>query len=153
MVWLSIMLPILFAVPIWKRAIFANGFGSFSTLSTLLGYLGCLFLVFGITIRVMAVAVLNRQFTVQVSIVEQHKIVDTGIYGIIRHPAYLGLLMSMLGIGLVSGNWISLAAFAVLPFVGILYRIHVEERALLSHFGPAYQAYAGRTKRLLPGIW
>jgi protein-S-isoprenylcysteine O-methyltransferase Ste14 len=153
MVWLSTMGPILFANLVWKHAIFANGFGSFSTLSPLLGYLGCLFLVFGITIRVMAVALLNRQFTVQVSIVEKHKIVDAGIYGIIRHPAYLGHLASMLGIGLVSGNWISLAAFAGLPLVGILYRIHVEETALLRHFGAAYQVYAGRTKRLLPGIW
>jgi len=152
-VWLSTIVPILFANLVWKHAIFANGFGSFSTLFPLLGYLGCLFLIFGITIRVMAVAMLNRQFTVQVSIVEKHKIVDTGIYGIIRHPAYLGHLASMLGIGLVTGNWISLAALAVLPLVGILYRIHVEERALLHHFGSAYQGYADRTKRLLPGIW
>lgn len=150
MVWLSTMVPILFAILVWKHAIFAEGFGSFSTLFPLLG---CLLLVFGITIRVMAVVLLNRQFTVQVLIVDRHKLVDTGIYGIIRHPAYLGHLASLLGIGLVSGNWISLAAFATLPLAGILYRIHVEEGILLRHFGTAYQVYADRTKRLIPGIW
>jgi protein-S-isoprenylcysteine O-methyltransferase Ste14 len=103
--------------------------------------------------RLVAVATLKRRFTVKVSIIEKHEIVDTGIYGVIRHPAYLGHLVSLLGIGLILGNWVGLSALVVLPLAGILYRIHVEERALLRYFGPAYQAYINRTKRLLPGIW
>jgi protein-S-isoprenylcysteine O-methyltransferase len=59
----------------------------------------------------------------------------------------------LLGIGLVSENWVSLTVLIVLPLAATLYRIHVEETALLRHFGPAYQAYAHRTKRLIPGIW
>jgi protein-S-isoprenylcysteine O-methyltransferase Ste14 len=101
----------------------------------------------------MAVATLKKQFTVKVAIVERHEIVDKGIYGIIRHPAYLGHLASLFGIGLVLGNWVGLTALVVLPLAGILYRIHVEESALFHYFGPAYQEYASRTKRLLPGIW
>jgi len=152
-VWFSTVPPILLAYLIQKHSIFANGFGSFSTLFPLLGYLGCLFIAFGVAIRVMAVATLKKQFTVKVSIIERHEIVETGIYKIIRHPAYLGHLASLLGIGLVLGNWVGLTALVVLPLAGILYRIHVEESALLHHFGTAYQAYASRTKRLLPGIW
>jgi protein-S-isoprenylcysteine O-methyltransferase Ste14 len=152
-VWLATMMPILLASLIWRHTIFPNGFGSFSTLSALLGYLGCLFLAFGITLRAMAVVLLNRQFTTQVAIVEKHQIVDTGIYGSIRHPAYLGHLVSLQGMGLISGNWISLVAFAALPLMAVLYRIHVEEQALLRHFGAAYEAYARRTKRFLPGVW
>jgi protein-S-isoprenylcysteine O-methyltransferase Ste14 len=132
---------------------FANGFGSLATLFPLLGYLGCLVLALGITIRLVAVATLQRYFTVSVSILEQHEIVETGIYSLIRHPAYLGHLVSLLGIGLVLGNWVGLAALVLLPLAGILYRIQVEERALLRYFGAAYQAYVDRTKRLLPGIW
>jgi protein-S-isoprenylcysteine O-methyltransferase len=152
-VWFSTVPPILLAYLIQKHSIFANGFGSFSTLFPLLGYLGCLFIAFGVTIRVMAVATLKKQFTVKVSIIERHEIVETGIYKIIRHPAYLGHLASLLGIGLVLGNWVGLTALVVLPLAGILYRIHVEESALLRYFGTTYQAYASRTKRLLPGIW
>jgi protein-S-isoprenylcysteine O-methyltransferase len=118
-----------------------------------MGYLGCFFIAFGVTIRLIAVATLKTQFTVKVSIVEKHQIVETGIYRRIRHPAYLGHLASLLGIGLVLGNWVGLAALVVLPLAGILYRIHVEESVLLGYFGSAYQAYASRTKRLLPGIW
>jgi protein-S-isoprenylcysteine O-methyltransferase Ste14 len=152
-VWFSTVPPILLAYLIQKHSILANGFGSFSTLFPWLGYLGCLFITFGVTIRVMAVATLKKQFRVKVSIIERHEIVEAGIYKIIRHPAYLGHLASLLGIGLVLGNWVGLTALVVLPLAGILYRIHVEEGALLRYFGTAYQAYASRTKRLLPRIW
>jgi protein-S-isoprenylcysteine O-methyltransferase len=152
-VWFSTVPPIGLAYLIRAHLIFANGFGSLSTLFPLLGYLGCLVIVFGITIRLVAVATLKRQFTLKVTIIEKHEIVDTGIYGLIRHPAYLGHLASLLGIGLVLGNWVSLTALVVLPLAGMLYRIHVEETALTRYFGPTYQEYASRTKRLLPGIW
>jgi protein-S-isoprenylcysteine O-methyltransferase Ste14 len=152
-VWLSTIPPILFAYLIQKHIIFSNGFGSFSTLFPFLEYLGCLFLGLGITIRLIAVATLKQQFTTTVSVLERHEIVETGIYKLIRHPAYLGYLMSLLGIGLVLGNGVGLTALVVLPLAGILYRIHVEERVLLSYFGSIYQEYANRTKRLLPGIW
>jgi protein-S-isoprenylcysteine O-methyltransferase Ste14 len=88
-----------------------------------------------------------------VSIIEKHEMIETGIYKVIRHPAYLGYLTSLLGIGLVLGNWVGLTALVMLPLAGILYRIHVEESELLGYFGSAYQEYASRTKRLLPGIW
>jgi protein-S-isoprenylcysteine O-methyltransferase len=152
-VWFSTVPPIGFEYLIRAHPIFADGFGNFSTRFPLLGYLGCLFIACGVTIRLVAVATLKKQFTLKVSIVEKHEIVDTGIYRIIQHPAYLGHLVSLLGIGLVWGNWVGLTALVVLPLAGILYRIHVEESALLGYFGPAYQAYASRTKRLLPGIW
>ena len=103
-VWLSTIPPIFFAYLIQKHSIFSNGFGSFSTLFPFLGYLGCLLIAFGVTIRLMAVATLKQQFTTKVSIIERHKIVEQGVYKIIRHPAYLGYLASLLGIGLVLGN-------------------------------------------------
>jgi protein-S-isoprenylcysteine O-methyltransferase len=152
-IWLSTIPPILFAYLIQKHSIFSDGFASFSTLFPFLGYLGCLFIAFGVSIRLMAVATLKQQFTTQVSIIERHKIVETGIYKIIRHPAYLGHLASLLGIGFVLGNWIGLTALMVFPLLGILYRIHVEESVLLNYFGSPYQEYANRTKRLLPRIW
>lgn len=152
-VWLSTVPPIGFAILIREGLIFAKGFGSLAALFPLLGYLGCFVLAWGISMRIVAVTTLNRQFTIKVSILDKHEIVEKGIYGKIRHPAYLGHLTSLLGIGLISGNGISLAMSVVLPLVAILYRIQVEERVLFRHFGPVYQEYASRTKRLLPGIW
>lgn len=152
-VWFSIVFPVGFAMLTRTYGVFADGFGSLAPLFPLLGYLGCLLIAAGTTIRLVAVLTLKKQFTVKVAIIEKHRVVDTGIYALIRHPAYLGLLMSLFGIGLILGNGVSLFLLTVLPLGAILYRIHVEEAALLRHFGSAYQFYADRTKRLLPGIW
>ena len=86
-VWLSTIPPILLAYLIQKHSIFSNGFGSFPTQFRFLGYLGCLFIAFGVTIRLIAVITLKQQFTTKVSIIERHTIVETGIYKVIRHPA------------------------------------------------------------------
>lgn len=147
------MAPIGLAYLLRAHPLFANWFEDFSTRFPLLGYMGCVCIACGVTIRLLAVATLKKQFTLKVSIVEKHELVETGMYRIIRHPAYLGHLVSLLGIGLVLGNWIGLAALVLLPLVGIAYRIHIEECALLGYFGLAYQAYARRTKKLLPWIW
>ncbi|MEI7770296.1 MAG: isoprenylcysteine carboxylmethyltransferase family protein [Chloroflexales bacterium] len=152
-VWMSTIPPVGFAYLIRAHPIIANGFGSLAPLFPLLGYVGCFMMVFGITMRLLAVATLKRQFTLHVALLEPHKIIDTGMYSILRHPAYLGHLASLCGIGLVLGNGVGLMALVVLPLAGIVYRIHVEERAFVQHFGAAYQTYARRTKRLLPGIW
>lgn len=151
--WFSIIPPIGFAVIVRVHRLFTDGFGSFSTLSPPLGYLGCLFIVFGMSIRLAAVATLKKQFTDRVSIVEKHELVDTGIYSKVRHPAYLGNLASLLGFGLASANCIRLAVLVVLPLTATWYRIRIKEKALLQHFGPAYQDYSSRTKKLLPGIY
>ena len=76
----------------------------------------------------------------------------TGIYGIVRNPSYLGLLISSLGWVLTfrSGVGILLAASLLVPLVA---RIRSEERLLRSHFGAEYEAYCPRTWRLLPGIY
>lgn len=152
-VWLSTIPPIGLEYVIRSRAIFGAGFGDFSALFPLIGYVGCLLVGFGITIRLAAVVALKKQFTLTVSLVERHELIETGVYRFVRHPAYLGHLVSLLGIGVILGNSVGLAALVVLPLAGIVYRIHVEESALFGYFGAAYQAYARRTKRLLPGIW
>ena len=64
-----------------------------------------------------------------------------------------GLLLIMTGIGLASANWVGLAGMALLTLAGLLWRIHAEERALLTTLGDPYRAYAARHKRLVPLVW
>lgn len=68
------------------------------------------------------------------------------------HHSYSGSLLSFLGLGLALENWISLVILVALPLASTLYRISVEERALLDHFGAGYEKYGERTKSLVPGI-
>jgi protein-S-isoprenylcysteine O-methyltransferase Ste14 len=151
--WLAVMVTVFLALATWRPRGPAAGLGHAVALGPVLGWLGCGCLVLGIAVRLAAVATLRRQFTTVVVIGAQHRLVDSGPYRRVPHPAYLGLLLSMLGLGLCSGHWVSLAVAVGLPLAAILYRIRIEERALLRDFGRAYAAYASRTKQLVPGIY
>jgi protein-S-isoprenylcysteine O-methyltransferase Ste14 len=87
-----------------------------------------------------------------VAIQPGHTLVTSGIYGVIRHPSYLGLLISALGWGMAFRSWVGVL-FTFLFIPPLLARIRAEERLLASHFGAEYEAYRARTSRLLPGIF
>lgn len=148
--WVGILVSIAVAVTLM---FILRSTGRIDFLSPIFGYVGCLIIVAGLFIRWGAIRTLGKHFTAQVSIVDDHKIVDTGIYGIVRHPSYLGSLICLIGLGLALENWISLLILFFLPVAATLYRIAVEEKVLLRHFGKDYEEYSRRTKRLIPGIY
>ena len=114
---------------------------------------GIVMMVAGTALRWAAIRALWRYFTVNVSILEGQRVVKQGLYGVVRHPSYTGLLLRYLGFGLALANWLS-AALVFLPLLfATVYRIRVEEEALQAHFGEEYAAYASVTKRLVPGIY
>ena len=53
----------------------------------------------------------------------------------------------------MQANWIGLAAIVVIPLIGMVNRIRVEERALLDTLGDRYREYATGRKRLVPFVW
>jgi protein-S-isoprenylcysteine O-methyltransferase len=107
----------------------------------------------GLAIRWYAIIYLGRFFTVNVAIARDHKLVEGGPYRYVRHPSYSGAMLAFLGLGLCIGNWMSLAA-VVIPILAVfLWRIRVEEAALLMGLGNQYQSYMDRTKRLFPGVY
>ena len=96
---------------------------------------------------------LGRYFTFEVMTSADQPIITSGPYRFLRHPGYTGVLLVVLGAGLVNGNWAGLAGWTLLVLVPLLYRIHVEEAALLAALGERYRLYAAHHKRLLPLIW
>jgi protein-S-isoprenylcysteine O-methyltransferase Ste14 len=115
-------------------------------------WLGVALFVVGGALRLWPVFVLGRRFSGLVAIQPGHTLVTSGMYGVIRHPSYLGLLINSLGWGLAFRSAIGalLAALFVLP---LLARIQAEERLLRSQFGAEYEAYRARTWRLIPGLY
>jgi len=107
----------------------------------------------GIVIRWSAILTLRRYFTVDVAIQQGHELVERGIYSVVRHPSYSGALISFAGLGLAFRNWLSVAVVIITTVAALSYRIAVEERALIDHFGDSYRDYARRTKRLIPGVY
>jgi protein-S-isoprenylcysteine O-methyltransferase Ste14 len=110
-------------------------------------------LVVGLGIRWTAIITLGRSFSSNVAILDSQKIMRTGVFGLVRHPSYLGLLFAFLAVGLHSRNWIAFTLAVVPTTAVLLYRIRVEEAALHAAFGEEYVAYSRETKRLIPGLY
>lgn len=115
-------------------------------------WIGVVLFAVGGALRIYPVFVLGRRFSGLVAIQPEHALVTTGIYGVIRHPSYLGMLVNALGWSLAfrGGVGFILLALTLVPVIG---RIHAEEALLHRQFGAAYDAYCRRTARLLPGIY
>jgi protein-S-isoprenylcysteine O-methyltransferase Ste14 len=115
-------------------------------------WLGVLLFAGGGALRIWPVFVLGRRFSGLVAIQPGHRLVTDGVYGVIRHPSYLGLLISSLGWALVfrSAVGVVLAALMIPP---LLARIRAEEKLLRSHFGVEYEIYSSHTARLVPGVF
>lgn len=107
----------------------------------------------GIAIRATAIRQLGRFHSPLVEIKGDHYVVDKGLYGLVRHPSYLGATVAMIGIAMAMANWYSLLAIPLAAFVGYLYRMHAEEMLLFAELGDAYRAYAARTPRIIPWIY
>lgn len=107
----------------------------------------------GILVRGWAFHSLGRYFTFRVHTSADQAVITTGPYRVVRHPGYTGIALTLIGLGLLYGTWIGLAAMAILPTAGLLYRIRVEEDALEADLGASYLAYAAGRKRLIPHVW
>jgi protein-S-isoprenylcysteine O-methyltransferase Ste14 len=115
-------------------------------------WIGVAIVALGGSLRLWPVFVLGSRFSGLVAIQPGHELVMTGIYGTIRHPSYLGLVLTMLGWGFAFRSWIGVAlALSFVPF--LIVRIIAEEKLLGEQFGAQYEAYRARTWRLIPGVY
>jgi protein-S-isoprenylcysteine O-methyltransferase Ste14 len=115
-------------------------------------WIGVALFAAGGALRIWPVFVLGRRFSGLVAIQPGHTLVTSGVYGVIRHPSYLGLLVNSLGWALAfrSGVGVLLTALMIPPLVA---RMRAEETLLRTQFGGEYDAYCRRTSRLIPGIY
>ena len=71
----------------------------------------------------------------------------------LRYPGYAGGMLAIIGLGLLWGNWVSMATLTLLWLALILWRIWFEENALLTTLDGRYGAHASQHKRLVPLVW
>ena len=116
-------------------------------------FLGVTIMLLGIVLRQWAIWVLGGFFSTEVKIIRNQRIVKEGPYKILRHPAYTGLLMIILGFGLAAGTSLGTVIALLLFGSATGYRIRVEENALKREFGEEYLDYAKKTKRLIPLLY
>lgn len=114
---------------------------------------GIVLFVAGLLLRWLSILQLGRFFTVDVAIASDHQLVESGPYRLVRHPSYTGALIAFAGFALSLGNWAAFLVMLVPIFFAFVYRMNVEERALIAALGQRYLDYSRRTKRLIPFVY
>lgn len=116
-------------------------------------YIGILLMVTGIILRWCAVFTLRKYFSYSVQIKDEHKIIKSRLYKHLRHPAYTGFILLLIGIPLslklLAGTFL-VSIIAVSIFI---FRIYIEEKELIRNFGDEYSIYCKNAWRIIPFIW
>lgn len=101
---------------------------------------------------VAAARAMGRNWSIVARTREDHELVTSGPFALIRHPIYTALFAFMLALALAFGHWRGLILGVPLYWFGTWQRIAEEERLLRAQFGAAYDGYAARVKRFVPGV-
>ena len=92
---------------------------------------------------------LGRLWSGSVTQKEDHRIIDTGPYAIVRHPIYTGLLLSAFATAALEVTWLAFTGAALIA-LGFYVKARLEERLLRREFGAAYDDYRRRVPMLVP---
>jgi len=115
-------------------------------------YIGLILMVPGFILMQAAEKYLDRQFSIQVTLQENHKLIQNGPYRFIRHPRYLGILMFFLGISLLFRSLLGMFLIIALVLV-FVWRIYTEESLMHQEFGKEWEAYCHQSWRIFPFIF
>ncbi|HJY01553.1 MAG TPA: isoprenylcysteine carboxylmethyltransferase family protein [Streptosporangiaceae bacterium] len=114
---------------------------------------GMVVLLAGLVLRGWSFKALGQYFTHTVMVSSDQPVIASGPYRVLRHPSYTGIILAAIGIGLASANWADLAGLLLLTLTALLWRIRIEEAALMTTLGDRYRVYAAQHKRLVPLVW
>ncbi|WP_343718272.1 isoprenylcysteine carboxylmethyltransferase family protein [Inquilinus sp.] len=113
---------------------------------------GALLVAAGLGFAVWARLHLAGNWSGTVTLKQDHELVRSGPYALVRHPIYTGLLLAAVGTVVAIDRWSALVALALMA-AAFLRKIVIEERFMAEAFGPAYADYSRGTARLVPYLW
>lgn len=114
--------------------------------------LGTIMLMAGAVLRRYCLNALGKSFTGTVIVSQDQRIVQHGVYRLVRHPSYTAAFLMFTGLGLALDSWISVAILFLIHCYLYGIRVAVEEKALLETLGQPYREYMSRTKRFIPFV-
>ncbi len=116
------------------------------------GILGLIVDLIAIVFAIWARITLGRNWSNAIALKENHELVQSGPYAVVRHPIYTGLLFAALGTALTMGRLTDYIG-VVLLVIAILIRIQDEDALMAEQFPGLHPAYRQRTKKLIPFVW
>ena len=129
------------------------GYARIGPLPHWLFYPGLTIWLLGLAVTAWAYSTLGRLFSLDVQIQNEHMVIETGPYRLLRHPGYAGAIFGLVGLGLALQSWVSVIVLLLVSIAAFAYRVRVEEKFLVAQLGDEYLHYMARTKRFVPYVW
>ncbi len=136
-------------VPILDWAYFNADKNNFSWMTIT----GVIMIVTGVLFRAWSVRTLGKYFTPTVQIKDEHQLISSGPYKIIRHPSYFAAFLTMAGAAVLLESLTGIAVTIIAMSFAYYVRIGIEEQKLIEHFGNRYREYMLHTKRIIPFVF
>lgn len=116
-------------------------------------WVGALVLALGVALRVWAIQTLDRAFTAVVQTTAEQQLITGGPYRWLRHPSYTGVLIGLVGASLLFESLAGVVAMVGVMLPVYVFRIRIEEQALIARFGEAYREFSARRWALIPPLY
>jgi|YelNatPaOPRAMG01_1025707.scaffolds.fasta_scaffold107348_2 protein-S-isoprenylcysteine O-methyltransferase Ste14 len=121
-------------------------------ISETIRFLGFIFVIPGFILMQMAEKYLDIQFSIEVTIQKNHKLIQDGPYKFIRHPRYLGIITFFMGISIVFRSLLSIFLVIALCIV-LIWRVYTEESLMHQEFGTEWEIYCKKSWRMIPFVF
>jgi protein-S-isoprenylcysteine O-methyltransferase Ste14 len=105
----------------------------------------------GLGFSAWARAHLGRNWSGIVTVKQDHELIRSGPYAIVRHPIYTGLLLAFAGMAIGGGTWAGCVAVAIVA-AAFVRKLRIEERFMADQFGDRYAQYRRDVPALIPGF-
>ena len=119
-------------------------------ISGTLGIIGAVLCVLGVGLAIWARVHLGRNWSPAPALKQEHELVRSGPYALVRHPIYTGIILAALGSTLTSPVWLIMFFIVSSMFI---WRVYVEENLMIQQFPNQYPEYKERTWALIPFVW
>ena len=116
-------------------------------------FTGFFLLMLGIILQGIAIATLGRYYLPYIGTIQEHRVVNKGIYRYIRHPGYFGEMLIFIGFGFVNYNILGILSALLICILIFYTKILPEEKIMLKELGDEYREYMKKTKRFIPFIF
>lgn len=115
-------------------------------------WIGLLMTIAGVAFAIWARVTLGRNWSGTVTVKQNHELIRTGPYALVRHPIYTGITFAVAGSVIFGGD---IGSLLVIPaiFSALIPKMMIEERFMTEQFGSEYTDYRQRTKALVPFLW
>jgi protein-S-isoprenylcysteine O-methyltransferase Ste14 len=150
--WAGLILQGISYAPVWalqRRPMFSN-FVPNDIANIALQIFGVFSAIGSVALVMLAVRELGKQWSLEARLVEDHALIMTGPYNLVRHPIYTAMLGMLIATGIVISHW-AVASGAVIVFlIGTFIRTRFEERLLRDAFGEEFAKWKARVPGLIP---